>query len=303
MSAQNPGEVSDEYTFDEEVLFEDERETLSNAVDDGDNVALVSEPYSGSGRLLDELASRAEGVERVSHESVVDSEPHVPEADVCLVEGCRYLYTRRIGGFEPLEGFIEEVAATDATVVASWNAYSWSYVKRATEVDDVFPAEVEVHSLDTRSIADVLAEEYDVSEFNSDLEELREEGESLINRLPDRLRFVLERRSDNVFDKVSALSGGNLGVARAVFENRLWEKDRDSLDLSYEDAFVLFVAVTKEDVGRDVLEEVVSPRSLEKSLRKLSDAGFVEDDGDRVTLRPERLVDAVEHLERRNLVW
>lgn len=289
---------------DHERLFEDEYERLKEALDTGTNAAVVSEPYGGRDALLDELASYADGPERLTFGSVADAEGSIPDgADVCFVEGCRYLYTRRIGGFEPLETFVESVAASEATVVASWNTYAWSYARHATGMDEVLGEEVVLPGLSTPRIAEMLASEYDVSEFESDLEETREEGESLIDRLPAGIRFRLEERSENTFERVSARSGGNPGVARAVFEGRTWEKETDRAELSYEDAFVLLVVLTKEEVERYVLEEVVSPRSLEKSLRRLSDAGYVETDGDLVTLRAERLVDTVVLLERRHLVW
>lgn len=300
-----PAKAKDEVN-DPEHIFEDEFERLREALDTGTNAVLVSEPYGGRDTLLDELAAHADGIERVSFHSVTDAEGRVPdEADVCLVEGCRYLYTRRIDGFGPLESFVESVAASDATVVASWNSYAWSYVRHATDIEDVLTEEVVLPDLGTPSLAELLASEYDISEFESDLEETRAEGESLIDRLPAKIRFRLEERSDNTFEKISALSGGNPGVARAVFEDRTWEKEggEDGGELSYEDAFTLLVVLSKEEVERDVLEEVASPRSLTKSLRRLSDAGYVERDDGRVAIRPERLVDAVGRLERRHLVW
>lgn len=289
-----------------EHLFEDEYERLKEAVDTETNVALVSEPYGGREVLLDELGAYADSVERVSFGSVGDAEARIPdEAGVCLVEGCRYLYTRRIDGFGPLESFVEAVAASDATVAASWNSYAWSYVRHATDIDDVLGEEVVLPNLSKPRIAELVASEYDVSEFESELQEVREEGESLVDRLPAKIRFRLEERSDNTFEKISALSGGNPGVARAVFEDRTWEDEsgEDGGKLSYEDAYTLLVVLTKEEVERDVLEKVASPRSLEKSLRRLSNAGYVERDGGTVSILPERLVDAVGRLERRNLVW
>ena len=290
---------------DPESLFEDEFGRLKQAVDAGKNAALVSEPYAGRDMLLDELSSHLDGAERISFGSVADAEGDVSEdTDVYLVEDCRYLYTRRIDGFETLESFVDAVAKSEATVVASWNLYAWSYVRQATEVDDVFREDVVVPELGTSSIAEVIASEYDISKFESDLEETREEGGDITDRLPARIRFRLGERSDNVFEQITALSGGNLGVARSVFESRTWEDEaEDGGELSYEDAFMLLVVLTKEDVERRILEGVVSPNSLEKSIRRLSDAGYVEPDGGRVMLRPERLVDAVERLERRNLLW
>lgn len=289
---------------DHDRLFEDEYGRLKEALDTGTNAAVVSEPYGGHDALLDDLASYADGPERLKLGSVADAEGSIPDgADVCLVEGCRYLYTRRIGGFEPLEDFVESVAASEATVVASWNTYAWSYARHATGIDDVLGEEVVLPDLTATRIAEMLASEYDVSEFESDLEETRKEGEDLTDRLPASIRFRIEERSENTFEKISARSGGNPGVASAVFEGRTWEKETHMAELSYEDAFALLVVLTKEEVKAGVLEEVVSPRSLERSLRRLSDAGYVETDGDSVTLRAERLVDTVGLLERKNLVW
>lgn len=289
---------------DHDPLFEDEYERLKEALDTGTNAALVSEPYGGREALLGVLSSYADGERLLSFDSVADAEGSIPDgAGVYLVEGCRYLYTRRIGGFEPLKDFVEAVAASEATVVASWNTYAWSYARHATGIDDVLGEEVVLPSLSAPRIAEMLASEYDVSEFESDLEETREEGESLVDRLPAEIRFRLEKRSKNTFEKISACSGGNPGIARSVFEGRTWEKEAYKAELSYEDSFALLIVLTKEEVERGVLEEVVSPRSLEKSLRRLSDAGYVETNGDLVTLRPEHLVDTVELLERRHLVW
>ncbi|MDZ7687468.1 MAG: hypothetical protein U5J64_01885 [Halobacteriales archaeon] len=299
-------------------LFAEEKERLSETLseDDPPNVAVVSEPYAGREMLVDTAFEvLGENTERVEFSSVADAGERADyetftEENVC-VEGCEYLYTRRIDGFEPLESFIDAVAESDTTFVASWNSYAWSYVEHATDVDDVFQEVVILSEVGVRRIADVLSEEYDVSEFDDDLRQLEEKEEPnrvetlAFDYLPFDLWRLFYEEADNVFERITARSGGNAGVARAVFENRTWEDEPedDETELSYEDAFALSVVVTKEVVRRDVLETVVAPRSLEKTLRRLSDAGFVELDGERVTLRPVRLVRAVKSLERRNLVW
>ncbi len=307
---------------DDSTLFESEKERLREALsEEPTNVAVVSEPFAGRETLVDtaveelDTETRRTALSSVTEADALVADDAFADTEAVCVEGCEYLYTRRIDGFETLERFVEKVASSDATFVVSWNSYAWEYARRTTEVDAVFGEVVSLPTLDAETVADSLASEYDVSEFEDDLEELRQEGDRFVDRLPDRLRFGLEEKSDNVFERITALSGGNLGVARAVFESRLWKEggEDDHTDLSYEDAFVLSVLVSKEAVGREVLETVVSPRSLETSLRKLSDAEFAEleggddiggdRDGGRVSLRPERLVRAVTHLERRRLVW
>jgi hypothetical protein len=301
--------------------FEDERERLTEVLSEEDppNVAVVSEPHAGRESLVDAAVETLGGAERVEFSSVAEAKERADsraltdaENTRVVVEGCEYLYTRRIDGFGPLEMFVDAVAKSEEATVSSWNSYAWSYAEQATDTDDLFREVVRLPSVGVRGIADHLASEYDVSEFESDLQQLEEEEEAetvetwLFDRIPFDVWRLFYEESENFFERVTALSGGNPGVARAIFESRAWENkedDEDETELSYEDAYVLRVVLSKETVERDVLEEVVEPRSLEKSLRRLSDSGFLEIDGGHVTLRPENLVNTVDHLERRNLVW
>lgn len=298
--------------------FQEQTESLRETIEEDEppNVAVVAEPYAGRERVIQEATDRLDATaEAVDFSSVADA---VKKADAfagsegtVVVGGCEYLYTRRIDGFEPLERFVEAVAGSEATVVSSWSSYAWSYAEQATDADDLFREVVRLPSVGARCIADHLASEYDVSEFESDLQQLEEEEPDTIEaRVVERIPFDVWRlfyeESENFFERITALSGGNPGVARAVFESRSWEADDDEDDraeLSYEDAFALRVVLSKETVERGVIESVVEPRSLEKSLRRLSDAGLVELDGERVSLRPENLVDTVDHLGRRRLLW
>jgi len=298
--------------------FEDERERLAEVLseDEPPNVAVVSEPYAGRERVIEEATDRLDATaETVELSSVADA---VKKADTfgdgdgtVFVEGCEYLYTRRIDGFGPLERFVDAVAKSEEAIVSSWNSYAWSYAEQATDVGDLFREVVRLPGVGARDIADCLASEYDVSEFESDLQQLEEEETATVEtwvfeRIPFDMWRLFYEESENFFERITALSGGNPGVARAIFESRAWEnkeEDDDETELSYEDAYALRVVLSKETVERDVLEEVVEPRSSEKSLRRLSDSGFLEIDGGHVTLRPENLVNTVDHLERRNLVW
>lgn len=286
--------------------FDEAVDSVREAIDRGDNVAVVSDPYGGRNAVADEAEEYTLGVERVSFSSVAEADGYEMSfgGQVCVVEGCRYLYTRRVDGFAPVKSFLQTVVESDATFVTTWNSYAWSYAAQATEVDDIFD-DVRVPSLSSAEIAELLSSDYDISEFLTDYEEVTaDESPSLRERLPfERLRFGIEEASDNVFEKISGMSRGNPGVARAVFESRSWQTDDEPLDLSYDDAFALYVVVSKERVSRDVLRRVVSPDSLETSLRKLSDSGVVGFDGDKVVLRPQRFADAVSYLERRRLVW
>lgn len=285
-------------------VFEDISESLREAVEEGQNVAFVSRPYGGREEVIDSVFG--DDTDRHRLTSVMEADgPTLPEKGTCVVEGCEYLYTRRLGGLWRLERFVESVASSDAVVVSSWNSYAWSYATQATDVEDVFPVELSLPSLDSSQTARLLASEYDISEYEKDYEEVTADTtETWQDRLPfDTIRFGIAESSDNIFEKVTGISRGNPGVACAVFESRAWENEADPVELSYEDAFMLYVVLTKRKVGRDVLFDVVEPTSLEKSLRRLSDLGLVELDGEYVSVRPERFADSIDYLERRRLLW
>ncbi|MEF8867431.1 MAG: hypothetical protein V5A60_07605 [Haloarculaceae archaeon] len=65
------------------------------------NVAVIAEPFAGR-EVLVEYADEAFGAasQRVSYDGVVDDpgEFVFPNAEVVVVDGCHYLYTRQIGG-------------------------------------------------------------------------------------------------------------------------------------------------------------------------------------------------------------
>jgi hypothetical protein len=282
-------------------LFGERIDEVREAVESGENVAVVSEPFGGRETVVDEAVPDPDG--RVSVSSVTEAGVGLPDEGVCLVDGPRYLYTRRLDGFDPLESFAERVAASDAVFVTSWSAYAWDYASNAVDLG-VLGDSVRVPSLDAVETARLLESEYDISGHEDDFEDITSDATpALYDRLPFGLGGFLEETSDNVFEKISAASGGNPGVARAVFERRCWDEGYEEPDLSYEDAFALRVILSKETVDRDVLRSVVEPRSLPTTLRNLSDAVLVESSADSVSLRPESLPRTVSALKRRRLVW
>jgi len=52
-----------------------------------------------------------------------------------VIEDCQHLYERRIGGFEALSAFLDELANADVTVVTGWNRYAWVYLAAVQALD------------------------------------------------------------------------------------------------------------------------------------------------------------------------
>jgi len=55
-----------------------------------------------------------------------------------VIEDCQHLYERRIGGFEALSAFLDELANADVTVVTGWNRYAWVYLAAVQALDRGF---------------------------------------------------------------------------------------------------------------------------------------------------------------------
>ncbi len=328
----------------------DEVEGVAGAVarylDDGTgtNVAVVSEPFAGREALLDYAEGLLEEatVTRVRlSEAVTDDPPTVPADGALLVDDCHYLYRRCVDGFDVLDRFLEEVAASNTLVVTSWNRYSWSYLAAAREVADSFPTVVEIPRLDDRQLRQVIDTRYDgaMPTFVQTDDAGRIKTVEL-ERRPVRLVgnltvpvplptvnaeylatwFEEEGKTERVvFEKLQRLSHGNPGIATALWEASVREADEEGperiapayldepvADFALRDAdraTVLWSIVANETVSRPTLDATTYDVSVDKELQLLAQRGVVEFDDEAVRVTPGGLHPAVDALERRRFLW
>jgi hypothetical protein len=302
------------------------------------NVAVVSDPLAGRDVLLD-YAEETLGpaAERVSFTSVVtDGLPDLPNSEVALLDDCHYLFTRRIGGFDVLERFLERVATSDTLFVTSWNRYAWNYLAAVREVDRDFPVRISIPRLDSNGMANLLRSHYDPSlpEFvdRSAGERVRTVGLEDVTvplwgdgtvtvPLPElNLDYVTSRTIADaeanvqavVIERITRLSQGDPGVALAIWERSvrdgeiapsyIQEVDRP-IELDDDEAFVLELVLSNERVSIETLTDVVRGASIERVLGTLRGQGVVAVGDGRTRIVPERLHSMVAHLERRQLLW
>jgi len=324
----------------------DDVEAVAGAVarylDDGTttNVAVVSEPFAGREALLDYAEGLLDDATRIRlSEAVTDDPPAVPEAGALLVDDCHYLYRRCIDGFDPLERFLERIAASDTFVVTAWNRYSWSYLAGAREVGDSFPVVVELPRLDHDQLRRVIRERFGpalpafvetdaagriktvavdrrqvrlVGDLRVDVPVPALNGEYLATLLADEGR--VERV---VFEKLQRLSHGNPGIATSLWRAAVRERDGRATiapadlddpvaEFAIRDddrAAVLWAVVANETVSRETLNAVTYDISVDKELQLLAQRGVVTVDGDAVAITPGGLHPAVDALERRRFLW
>jgi len=320
-------------------------DTLRTALDDhlagwSPNLAIVSEPFAGRHLLMDFVEETLDTqVQRVALDSVADGElPDLTGQAAVLLDDCHYLYTREIGGFERLDRFLEEISASDALFVTSWNRYAWDYLAAVRDVDDVFSTKVAVPSLTAEQMADLLTSNY--AETMPDFVQTGEAGRvktigfdqrevglpggrSIGLTLPElNLEYLASRslsRDDDVenveavvFQKIAQLSNGNPGVATAVWERSIRDgeiapayiEEVDMvLDIDDDEAFVLEVLLAKGEMDRSTLDSVLSDIPVHRALQSLAEQNVLQIDEATARIDPEYLYTVDTHLKGRRLIW
>jgi hypothetical protein len=296
-------------------------------------VAVVSDPFFDRDAVLDH-ACRTLDASRVRLGPAAEARSVPAFDDGPLVVGdCHHLYARRIGGFDPLDRFLDRLASASERVVTSWNRYSWNYLSAVRDLDDAFRHVVTLPSLSAERIAATIRDRHGTLPA---FEESPGGGASPITtatyavplprRDPAAIRlpvvdvdYVTAWFGDRdrpepealAFQRLARLSDGNPGVAAAVWDACV---DGDAVtpadlvlpveraDPGDDAAAVLGVVVAKGAVTREELRAVVPGASLDRALGALVDRGFVER-GEVVTLRPAGLPSALALLGRRRWLW
>lgn len=300
-------------------------EAFETALDDRTGtVAVVAGPYAGRETVLEVAATRTDA-ERVAL-APGDDPPDVPEAGVLVVEGCHHLFERRVGGFDRLDAFVRDVAATDALVVTGWNRYAWGFLSLARDADRAFDTELALPGVEAAGLAALVDREgtpaTPVTDTTASIP-LFERRETTVG-VRDRAMtvpypwvnpaYLVARQADEdpetaVFERLEAVANGNPGVALAVWERSVREDGTvspadianpvESPELTDCEAFCLRIVLSKGRVDREELAWVADADAA--SFRSLARQGFVERTNGGVRLRPEAVPRAVAVTERRRL--
>lgn len=322
-SERRPGDDIDPATLLGEDL--DTFEALV-AGDSAGPLAVVGPPYSGRGRILDAATDRLDA-ERIAVKPGGEFEAIRPALGTgpVVVSGCQHLYRRTIGGFDPLESFLDTVAAADGPVVTGWNRYAWAYLTTVRAVERAIPKQVSVGPVPTEAIAELVLSRYDeMPSFLAD----ETDGEELVTvrryslgwgdhtvsvplPVPNRngSRPDSADPKDVVFERLAAASGGNVGVATA-----LWQAQSDTAvrpsdivppestgDLDRAAAFCLRIVLAKERVERAELRAVIG-EGVDRIVVQLRREGLVATDRATVTLEPAAVRTATETTDRERIL-
>jgi len=300
----------------------DDSEQFDEQLTAGGVFAVVGAPFAGRERVLDRAAATLEAT-RISLDPGADPDAVLERlGDGPLVVGnCQHLYNRTVGGFEGLDPVLEALAGTDYTVVTGWNRYAWSYLDAVRDAAAVVDEQFDVAGLSRPELA-TLARSH-ASTLPTFRMEDRERSLVAIRRYPvgwrdltvpvlvpdwEEIGARLSTAPDPetaVFERLTALAGGNPGVAAALWrrrragdgdEMRPSDIDAPAVDLDREGALLLRIVLAGEAVDRDLLAERFGAR-CDRVLGRLDRNGVVGD-GDTVRLEPAGVPAAVEVTER-----
>jgi hypothetical protein len=291
-------------------------------------VAVVGEPFSGRDVVLDATSDRLGATRiRLGPGDGIEGVREVLDDGPVVVGGCHHLFTRRIGGFEPVERFLRALARAGTTVVTGWNRYAWSYLSAVLDVDREFPARVAIRAATAAELADrLLAGGDPIPTFVRDAPDAsgaltvrrytvrwRGRTASVPLPVPNRLRSTSGATGGDLgpkeatFERLAAVSNGNRGAAADIWERHGGPRDEvhpgdlvaagTDADLSHEDAFCLRLVLSKEVVDREELTAVVGERT-DRVLGRLVRAGLVTVDRGVVSLVPAGVPTAVTVTER-----
>lgn len=307
-------------------------EALDAAVDAGTGtVAVTAPPYGGRGAVLAHLAERL-GTEVVHLDPARTDPPAVPErpGEVLVVDGCHHLYDRRVGGFEPLERFLDRVARTDALVVAGWNAGAWAYLDAARDLC-AFDARFAVPGVDREAMEAWVLDRHEGSvTFAADSPEavspvaVEDTSVTVLGRDltvpvprydPDYRSARRAERFDDpaaaAFARLTDVSDGNPGVAWAVWRASVRDGtvtvgeveppvEPVPADVGVDGAFVLRVVLSAGRISRERLRDVAGP-GTDRQVRARSRAGYLAVEGDEVAVPPAAVPRVAAFCDRRRV--
>jgi len=279
---------------------------------DGDRsgpTAVVGPPYSGRERLLDAAADRLDARHvRLAPDTDPSGLFERLGEEPLVIGNCQHLFDRRIGGFAPLAEFTESLAGVRTPVVTGWNATAWTYLDAVRTLERSFPTRVEIDPLDAAAIADVVSTRRPLPDCRRDGTERDREAtvERRTIRLGDRelavpiprLPTIGSDRStadptDAVFERLTSVADGNLGVATAIF----WRCSDEVLhpgdvspvgvDLDFDDdeRFCLRLLSGSELASRPTLRSIVG-EEFGEILGRFDREGLVVVGDERVRLLP-----------------
>lgn len=344
--AENQTEVSGRPV----IGLEKELQAINEAIErfgDGApaHIAIVSEPLGGRTTVANEIR-RLYG-ERVSYLPLkfVMSPSSLPDfssssGDIILIDNCRLLATRRIGGFDVLDAFLLALISSKKLFITTWNLFSWQYLSAVMNIEAYFTTIIVLKKMDAPELKQLILSRHKPGEirFVNDGAAERSMFFSLVHkqvRLPLKgaevsvpwiklnFTFMLRRLprkkriqisiEDLIFEKINRISRGNPGVAVLLWESSLSDnvislnsinETTYSIDLNTSESFILTIILSMKSLQEEDLIAIVgSEMDIRRVLYRLVQEGLVRNDDGYYSISAFALQPVAEYLKKTRRLW
>jgi len=309
------------------------------------HIAIVSEPLGGRTTVANEIR-RLYG-ERVSYLPLkfVMSPSSLPDfsscpGDIILIDNCRLLATRRIGGFDVLDAFLLALISSKKLFITTWNLFSWQYLSAVMNIEAYFTTIIVLTKMDAPELKQMILSRHKPGEirFVNDGAAERSMFFSLVHkqvRLPLKgaevsvpwiklnFTFMLRRLprkkriqisiEDLIFEKINRISRGNPGVAVLLWESSLSDnvislnsinETTYSIDLDTSESFILTIILSMKSLQEDDLIAIVgSEMDIRRVLYRLVQEGLVRNDDGYYSISAFALQPVAEYLKKTRRLW
>lgn len=329
-------------------IFENEIKRIQDEINNYDkkkvnHIAVISEPYSGIDYILNKITGdNSEKINDIKLFGPVKNKDYFTNfytnKEIVLLRNSQYLYTRKKGGFNVYEAFLNNLPSADRLFITSWNKFAWNYIKEISNIEDLFPVQIHLPELDSKSLMKIimsgLSEKIvfiDDRDFTAS-QNLWVRGNFRINISflnincnipyfkPNFKALKAEKRlvdmqdvQSEVFFRITRLAEGKYDVAYKIWKNSL--KDNEirmsripQLPLTtipnLNESFVLSIILSMEAICYDDLQEVTGPViNLRQVTYRLVSAGLIENSNDNYRINPEAVNYIINHLRKIRMVW
>jgi len=226
-------------------------------LDSKSNIAIIAEPFSGRSELLYKISELyRERDTKIFFRRLVNDDNFMEtlekSGDIVLVDNCQDLFSRKIGGFEKLDVFLNTVASSNKLFITTWNQFSWNYLRFMYPLETIFPVRIELPRLGPVELKkmvmancewqmtfaeDVVTKNvpcFEFSEFPLVLPIIKKTFSVLIPRIdyfalkchfqakiwPTKQKDATSVE-DRVFQRLKDVSEGNPGVAQAIWKRSI----------------------------------------------------------------------------------
>ncbi|PWR70425.1 hypothetical protein [Methanospirillum lacunae] len=328
-------------------IWPDETEQLLHVIDEGlsgkiRNIAIISEYLAGREEPISKIEDAHAG--RIKHITLTETQNDLSilsnntDADIIIVENCRFIFHRMINGFHLLDEFIEILSRKEKIWITTWNIHTWRYLIAVKDIGSLFGKQIELKRKSEPDIKKIILSQQLSSIFYivdppvpRRMVLIQKQKSYIIPIINKTIGFtyyslrwrlfvaILRNKSQElepselIFERLHQISNGNPGVALHIWQEAsdAWEIRLSSLTpptlpaISDPDtAYILSLIMSYEEVQiPDLKQALPSDINLNLIISKLRDKELVVLKNEKIRINPIALAEITKELKRIRMVW